>query len=101
MDRNFNAWLEKKVGTENYHKISKPQSESDGDSEYVLEPKMGKILKEFIGSKVSFTGDPLEIYLPLPKPLSSLDNPSKGIVDGDVILTGFVVIFSGMAECCV
>jgi molecular chaperone DnaK (HSP70) len=83
VDRNFNKWLEKKLGKSLYERIADhPSSEKD---QHTIEPKMGKLMQEFQMAKRTFTGeDDTEHYMNLPKPLNTHTDAAAGIDEGEI-----------------
>ena len=85
VDRNFRSWLEKKLGTVDYKRIAEqPAGDSD---QHTIEPKMGKLMQAFNALKTNFVGNEEPAQLQLPKPLNSLDDPSRSVNDGEIDVT--------------
>jgi len=89
IDRNFRKWLEARLGKDNFQKLSGKSAEQDIGSHSIVEPKMQKIMNDFEVIKKSFNGigDPEEGFIPLPSPLDDLDDPRRGIHDGEIRIT--------------
>lgn len=89
VDRNFRTWLEKRLGPSDYEKIAGEEGEIGAGG--MMEPKLMKMMKAFTVVKMTFTGDPAEHFLPLPKPLNQADDDDRrGIIDGELRMTEYV-----------
>lgn len=87
VDRSFLTWLEKKLGTESYQKIADASTGTSPDQR-VLEPKLARLIQDFMLFKTSFSGEDVTHYLRLPKPLNIMDDDEeRGIVDGELLIT--------------
>jgi hypothetical protein len=73
VNRNFQSWLKDKLGKEVYDRIAIDKLRSGS-----------LLMKEFELAKSSFRGSE-KIWLPLPNGI--VDDESKGIEDGEIILT--------------
>ncbi|KAF2657935.1 Hsp70 family protein [Lophiostoma macrostomum CBS 122681] len=83
VDRSFLSWLEERLGTPDFVKIAGyPAAEI---RRTFITSKLGKMLQEFTATaKSGFSGDE-DYYLPLPAPLSAIeDDEERGICDGEI-----------------
>ncbi|OCK81694.1 actin-like ATPase domain-containing protein [Lepidopterella palustris CBS 459.81] len=89
IDRNFRKWLEARLGTEDFEKISGKSPEHEVGSHTIVEPNMQRIMSafDFIKLKFGLPGNSTEEFLPLPPPLNDLNDPSRGIEDGEIRIT--------------
>jgi hypothetical protein len=82
IDRCFLKWLESKLGTENYMKISC----------YAIthESKLKRLIRDFRTWKECFAGEDGDVDMYLPRPLQDLDDEDKGIFDGIITITRYI-----------
>ena len=73
VDRNFLTWLEKKLGSTDFKKIS-PEKLKNG----------GKLMREFETIKTNFNGDDTVYYLQLPPELATIDDNNRDISQGEL-----------------
>jgi hypothetical protein len=76
VNRNFIKWMTEKLGDKVMERIQ-PEKLREGS----------KIVKEFEAAKMSFDGTPCKFYMTIPREAKVDDDPGKGIVDGELIMT--------------
>ncbi|KAF2706333.1 hypothetical protein K504DRAFT_459629 [Pleomassaria siparia CBS 279.74] len=82
VDLAFLAWLERRLGVEDFVKIAGCRAEEC--SRTCLSPKLRRMIQEFtFTAKSGFSGDQ-DYYLQLPHPLSAVDDWERGMIDGDL-----------------
>lgn len=86
VDRAFLKWLEMKLGTQDFLKISNCRSENMPRTS--LSKKLARMLQDFtLEAKSGFSGSETS-YIRLPNPLSSIDlDESRSIREGEVQIT--------------
>jgi molecular chaperone DnaK (HSP70) len=86
VDRAFLKWLEMKLGTADFLKISDSRSENMPRTS--LSKKLGRMLQDFtLEVKSGFSGTETS-YIRLPNPLSAIDlDEDKGIREGEIQIT--------------
>jgi hypothetical protein len=73
LDRNFKAWLRKKLGNENFQKIRK--------SEFI---PGSRLMWDFESAKMFFDGDNQQIYISIPQEVGIENDETMGIKDYDM-----------------
>lgn len=93
VDRAFFKWLEIKLGTHDFLKISDHRSEHKPGTS--LPKKLSRMLQDFtLEAKSGFSGTEVS-YVRLPPPLSSIDlDESRGIREGEIRIDPYVSAFS-------
>ena len=76
INRNFREWLKKKLGASTYAKIP---------MEKLMEGS--RLGRDFEQAKIDFDGTGQEIYLALPREAGVEDDASRGIQDGELMMT--------------
>ncbi|KAI9764517.1 MAG: hypothetical protein M1839_005887 [Geoglossum umbratile] len=76
INRSFRKWLEDKLGGKAIERI--PEAKLREGS---------KITREFEAAKMSFTGSSAKAYLTIPREAKVDDDPSRGIEDGELLIT--------------
>jgi hypothetical protein len=89
IDRNFITWLKQKLGPQDSEAVIGEWPENAIGSHTVIEPKMQQIMTDFQLIKHQFKGpgNPAESFIVLPHPLSMVDDPSRSIHDGEILIT--------------
>jgi hypothetical protein len=78
-----------KLGATDYQILAEESPENDIGSHTMVDPKMQVIMNQFEAIKKSFNGigDPRERIISLPRPLDQIQDPSRGINDGEIRIT--------------
>jgi hypothetical protein len=88
VDREFIVWLERKIGTEDFVKIAGCEGSQCWHTS--LSQKLGRMVQDFtLTAKSGFTGSE-DHYLRLPAPLAMIDDPSRGMCDGEIHVQAYV-----------
>jgi len=84
VDRSFLKWLERRLGTADFKTIAGCRSNDIPRTS--LSQKAARMMQDFtLEVKSGFSGIETN-YLRLPAPLSGVDDPSRGIVDGEILI---------------
>jgi hypothetical protein len=80
------AWLEKMLGPSDFEELVGELFAKAIGSHNVIEPKVQQIMLDFQTIKHEFKGlgEPAEGFIGLPWPLSTLDDPARSIVNGEI-----------------
>ncbi|KAF1944788.1 Hsp70 family protein [Clathrospora elynae] len=81
VDREFITWLERRLGKEDFLKVAGyPEAAQCWHTS--LSQKLGRMLQEFtLNSKSGFSGSE-DNYIPLPAPLTMVEDEARGMCDG-------------------
>ena len=89
IDRNFKKWLEEKLGPDLYSKLAPNNPEHAIGSHIIVDGGLQTVMEQFERMKRAFNGSlkDEERTIELPGELSDLDDPEKGIEDGELSVT--------------
>ncbi|KAJ4295217.1 hypothetical protein N0V90_007228 [Kalmusia sp. IMI 367209] len=93
VDRAFIQWLEMKLGDADFQKIA--GGSADSLSRTSLPTKLGKMVQQFsLTAKSGFTGSE-DFDLDLPAFLGEIQDPERGMFDGELRITAWTAIVRG------